>query len=47
MGTINLREVPDEIHFKAKASAALEGKDLKSWIIEAMLEKLNKKKESE
>jgi hypothetical protein len=44
MATINLREVPDDLHRKAKAEAALEGIALKALIIKALDEYLKKKK---
>ena len=44
MATINLREVPDDLHRKAKAEAALEGITLKALIIKALEQYLKKKK---
>ena len=44
MATINLREVPDELHRRAKAEAALEGITLKALIVKALEEYLKKKK---
>ena len=44
MATINLREVPDELHRRAKAEAAMEGISLKALIIKALEEHLKRKK---
>lgn len=44
MATINLREVPDDLHRKAKAEAAMEGISLKALIIKALEEYLKNKK---
>jgi hypothetical protein len=43
MATINLRDVPDELHRRAKAEAAMEGITLKALIIKALEEYLKKK----
>jgi predicted HicB family RNase H-like nuclease len=42
MATINLRDVPDELHRKAKAKAALMGITLKELILRALIEYLKK-----
>lgn len=42
MATINIRNVPDDLHREAKVAAAKEGKTLLGWIIEAIKEKLEK-----
>ena len=44
MGTINLRDFPEDLHRKAKSEAALEGISLKELIIRAVTEYLKKKK---
>ena len=44
MATINLRDVPDDLHRKAKVKAVLEGISLKALIIKALEEYLKKKK---
>jgi predicted HicB family RNase H-like nuclease len=41
---LNVRVVPEELIRKAKSSAALQGKTLREWIIEAIREKLRKAK---
>ncbi|MHC1791784.1 FitA-like ribbon-helix-helix domain-containing protein [Solidesulfovibrio sp.] len=46
MSTINVRNIPDDLHRAAKASAAKEGKTLQDWFIEAVKEKLEREKES-
>jgi predicted HicB family RNase H-like nuclease len=43
MATMNLREIPDDLHRKAKAAAALEGITLKDLVIKAIKEYLKKK----
>ena len=40
MATINLRDVPDDIHRKAKARAAMEGVTLKELILRLLEEYL-------
>lgn len=42
MGTLNIRDVPDELHREAKAAAAKEGRSLREWFIEAIKEKLER-----
>ena len=44
MATINLRDIPDDLHRKAKAKAAMEGITLKQLVIIAINEYLKKKK---
>ena len=44
MKTINLRDIPDDIHRKAKSEAALMGISLKEFVIRAITEYLKKKK---
>jgi predicted HicB family RNase H-like nuclease len=44
MATINLRDIPDDLHRKAKAAAALEGITLKELVIKAVKEYLKKKR---
>ena len=44
MATINLREVPDDLHRNAKVQAAMEGISLKALIIKALEQYLKKKK---
>jgi predicted HicB family RNase H-like nuclease len=44
MATMNLRDVPDDLHRKAKAEAAMEGVTLKELVIKALEEYLKKKK---
>jgi predicted HicB family RNase H-like nuclease len=44
MATINLRDIPEDLHRKAKAAAALEGVTLKDLVIKAIKEYLKKKK---
>jgi hypothetical protein len=41
---LNVRVVPEELIRKAKSSAALQGKTLREWIIEAIQEKLKRTK---
>lgn len=40
MGTINIRNVPEEIHRRAKAAAATAGDSLQDWVIQAISDKL-------
>jgi len=42
-GVINLRGVPVSLIRRAKAAAALEGKTLRIFVIEAIQEKIRKK----
>src|SRR5215469_13709828 len=42
-GVINLRKVPISVIRRAKAAAALEGKTLRIYVIEAIQEKIRKK----
>ena len=44
MATINLRDIPDDLHRKTKAQAALEGITIKELVIKAIEEYLKKKK---
>ena len=44
MATINLRDIPEDLHRKAKATAAMEGMTLKELVIKAIEEYLKKKK---
>ena len=44
MADMNLRNVPDDLHRKVKAEAALEGISLKALVIKALEEYLKKKK---
>ena len=44
MADMNLRDVPEDLHRKAKAEAALEGISLKALVIKALEEYLKKKK---
>jgi len=44
MGTINVRNIPEQLHREAKAAAAKEGKTLQDWFIEAIKEKLERSK---
>ena len=44
MADMNLRDIPEELHRKAKAEAALEGISLKALVIKALEEYLKKKK---
>ena len=44
MATINLRDIPEDLHRKAKAKAAMEGITLKQLVIQAIEEYLKKKK---
>jgi len=46
-GSLNLRGVPTSLIRRAKAAAALEGKTLRIWAIEAIQEKLRKSKNEE
>lgn len=41
---MNVRVVPEELIRKAKSAAALQGKTLREWIIEAIREKLKRTK---
>jgi predicted HicB family RNase H-like nuclease len=43
-GSLNLRAIPVSVIRRAKASAALEGKTLRIWVIEAIQEKIRKAK---
>lgn len=40
----NIKNFPVELHRRAKAAAAIEGKSLKDWLIEAIKEKLERDK---
>jgi plasmid stability protein len=42
MATINLRNMPNDLHRKAKAQAALEGTTLKDLVIRLLTEYLEK-----
>ena len=42
--SLNLRIVPDSLVRRAKSAAALEGKTMREWIMEAMEEKLKRTK---
>ena len=42
MRTINLRNVPDDLHREAKIAALKEDKTLTEWMIEAIKEKLER-----
>ena len=44
MADMNLRGIPDDLHRKAKATAAMEGMTLKELVIKAIEEYLKKKK---
>ena len=44
MADMNLRDVPEDLHRKAKATAAMEGMTLKELVIKAIEEYLKKKK---
>jgi predicted HicB family RNase H-like nuclease len=44
MATINLRDVPEDLHRRAKAQAAMEGISLKALIIKLLKDYLKKKK---
>ena len=41
MATINLRNIPDDLHRKAKARAAMEGDSLKQLILRLLEEYLD------
>jgi predicted HicB family RNase H-like nuclease len=43
-GSINLRGIPFSVIRRAKAAAALEGKTLRMWVIEAIQEKIRRSK---
>jgi predicted HicB family RNase H-like nuclease len=43
-GSLNLRAIPISLIRRAKAAAALEGKTLRMWIVEAIQEKIRKAK---
>jgi predicted HicB family RNase H-like nuclease len=42
--SLNIRVMPEELIRKAKSAAALQGKTLRVWIIEAIQEKLKRLK---
>jgi predicted HicB family RNase H-like nuclease len=42
--SLNVRVVPESLVRSAKAAAALEGKTMREWILEAIEEKLKKGK---
>ena len=44
MSAINLRNIPDELHRKIKAEAALQGTTLEQLIIKVIKEYLEKKR---
>ena len=44
MADMNLRNIPDDLHRRAKAEAAMEGITLKALIIKALEQYLKKKK---
>jgi predicted HicB family RNase H-like nuclease len=43
-GSLNLRAIPISLIRRAKAAAALEGKTLRMWCIEAIQEKIRRAK---
>jgi len=43
-GSLNLRAIPISVIRRAKAAAALEGKTLRIWVVEAIQEKIRKAK---
>jgi len=43
-GSLNLRGIPVSVIRRAKAAAALEGKTLRMWVIEAIQEKIRRAK---
>jgi predicted HicB family RNase H-like nuclease len=43
-GSLNLRAIPVSVIRRAKAAAALEGKTVRIWVIEAIQEKIRKAK---
>jgi predicted HicB family RNase H-like nuclease len=43
-GSLNLRAIPISVIRRAKSAAALEGKTLRAWVIEAIQEKIGKAK---
>jgi predicted HicB family RNase H-like nuclease len=43
MATINLRDVPEDLHRRAKAQAAMEGISLKALVIKLLEDYLKKK----
>jgi predicted HicB family RNase H-like nuclease len=43
-GSLNLRAVPVSVIRHAKAAAAMDGKTLRMWVIEAIQEKLRRVK---
>jgi predicted HicB family RNase H-like nuclease len=44
MADMNLRSMPEDLHRRAKAQAAMEGISLKALVIKALQEYLKKKK---
>ena len=44
MAIMNLRDMPDDLHRRAKVQAAMEGITLKDLVIKALEEYLKKKK---
>lgn len=46
MATINLRNVPDELHRDAKIEAVKAGMTLTQWVLQAMREKIANHKEA-
>jgi predicted HicB family RNase H-like nuclease len=44
MAIMNLRDMPDDLHRRAKAAAAMEGITLKELVIKALEQYLKKKK---
>ena len=44
MAIMNLRNIPDELHRKAKSEAALEGITLRELVLKAIEEYLKKKR---
>jgi predicted HicB family RNase H-like nuclease len=44
MAILNLRDIPDDLHRRTKAQAAMEGITIKELVIKALKEYLKKKK---
>ena len=46
MSSINIRNVPDDLHLEAKIAAMKGGKAFRDWMMEAMKEKLAREQDS-
>jgi len=47
MGSLQVRDFPDEVHRDAKAAAAKAGESLAQWVTEAILRRLRDEQEDQ